>query len=792
MSSRKYRKFGLRADRSLTDLSSAGISLANLLNNLASDPGVPFVPDDLLVIKGIKSTEIDPIDFIQLNNLVEIYLVPPVPPATGNTVFPIRPVVTIQDQINNASTFIGKPPYIGGGDGFLAEFVPSARVNTNITGTTNGDNLFDRTVTFDEQDPLFGKNIIGPTYFWSNGIFEFGSSLHPSFGDQYGLIQWTGYLSTDYSLSFETSGHILVEEDTLDDGNWTIKKSIYTEDRVLTLPSVANGYSATYDATRDRTLVFYGPEAIYAAEGDVVELGGNEYVVSVVINESQIVYFSGNITGLISPEATLTHSYTLGSDSGIDTGPITFTKIRPEVRTKIRISLWFPIPQPGQFYFNKYMLESQFDDSNDFTEIYSTNFLNQQFSPYSFKTFDDTRARSTNQLATSSATFRGVALIQYDIKKNFSDIAFGQLAVTHENYGKMVTSVNLPSDIKEGVWVVLTSGSNNPLVYQVEYTLDERTFFIKTSAIAEQPDGIALGAQYTATFFRNNGLVGIYNFTGVTSASGRLKQIPGNGTPLIETLTDGSGDSYTIPRINSLFYRVDLSAYSTGSANNALQITDIDDGTTGQLTITATDSLSTSGTITAAQVDSPTRIALVYSDSGLKDLSSAVACEGVLGKESTAIAAAGTSSIQVSDANGIATGYFVQFGNAIPASNNVKVGSIVGNTINLVQSDGVTPFNITGTGVAANVTIIFINPTFDPSGVSKEFCIIPFNTAPPFAGIDTGLETTAANPNLTVDGIKFFELEIENLNVVDIGASTQYAEIIPVTYSGTTYKLLVE
>ena len=52
----KYTRFGLRADRNLSDLTNKSKALANILDDFT--PGQTFTPSDLTVINGLKTTNV--------------------------------------------------------------------------------------------------------------------------------------------------------------------------------------------------------------------------------------------------------------------------------------------------------------------------------------------------------------------------------------------------------------------------------------------------------------------------------------------------------------------------------------------------------------------------------------------------------------------------------------------------------------------------------------------------------------------------------------------------------------
>ena len=147
MASRKYLKFGLRADRNLADLSDSTIAVDNLLDNLASGSNVfgesyNFSSADISPIRQLSSTDlvdiIDPDDDLpkiltDLEASIPTYDASSVSDDPLSGVQPVQPQVTLQDYINRFKVVLGDPPFINGGSGPFAEYVHPLRI-TNMTG----------------------------------------------------------------------------------------------------------------------------------------------------------------------------------------------------------------------------------------------------------------------------------------------------------------------------------------------------------------------------------------------------------------------------------------------------------------------------------------------------------------------------------------------------------------------------------------------------------------------------------------------------------------------------------
>ena len=135
MANRKYLKFGLRADKNLSDLTSKTEGLGNLLNNLDKDirdvhgDRLGFRVSDVIAMQQLSQTDIEltaesataiPEAWGWLRNNISFQSV------DGRNV-DIQPLVTIQDEINNGKIVLGDPPFTSGGTGPLTTFIPSNR-----------------------------------------------------------------------------------------------------------------------------------------------------------------------------------------------------------------------------------------------------------------------------------------------------------------------------------------------------------------------------------------------------------------------------------------------------------------------------------------------------------------------------------------------------------------------------------------------------------------------------------------------------------------------------------------
>lgn len=142
MATRKYLKFGLRADKNLADLTDPSTALANVINDLTSVNDIDGTPT------GFVLADLDPLFVFADSDLDETYdyATPEIPPyaitrlkdtrlisdvtnvAGVSTTRFVEPQVTIQDNLNRFKTVFGNPPFVNGGSGATATFIPSDRI----------------------------------------------------------------------------------------------------------------------------------------------------------------------------------------------------------------------------------------------------------------------------------------------------------------------------------------------------------------------------------------------------------------------------------------------------------------------------------------------------------------------------------------------------------------------------------------------------------------------------------------------------------------------------------------
>ena len=137
---RKYLKFGLRADKNLSDMTDKNSALNNILNDIASATSTEgtllgFTKDDISALVGLSETGLGQDTVLDQSGLpIPLTRLAGTSVLTQNSVgddIPVEPRVTIQDKINIHKNVMGDPPFANGGTGPDATFIPGDRLKSD-------------------------------------------------------------------------------------------------------------------------------------------------------------------------------------------------------------------------------------------------------------------------------------------------------------------------------------------------------------------------------------------------------------------------------------------------------------------------------------------------------------------------------------------------------------------------------------------------------------------------------------------------------------------------------------
>jgi hypothetical protein len=797
----KYIKFGLRADRNLADLENPGEALSNLLNDISTqvdENGTPtgFTTSDLSPVLGLRNTGLadnvtsdgTSADLLSLNNSLVTYT----PISSPDTTLEVQPRVTLQDNISNFRTVLVDPPWVNGGDGPIAVFIPSDRINPSVSANTNGNSaavaVTSGALGNNLYSTLLDENlfpIIEGEDFWNNGVFQLDSKLHPTFPNTYGMIQWTGYLSAQFSQQWESTGLFLIEQDLINNGtdnNWITLKNVYSDTFIISDVSWTNDGTTT-------TLLLGSTDVQRLAQvkaicrGMKVTLDATEYEITSVNEASGSCTILGALTG---SNASVEFNWSL-SDDLVRTGTISIDQPRVGGKTRVRYTVWWPnpsdlgLPANSTYRTKRFAFAIENSDRLPFAFLYSTYDPNQGFGQYTYEYFKDNRASFLKQDSAFVLRVNNTISMNYTPPNELSSIVksmgSGATTVTPrtfdivDTYGKLEGNF---ADCVVGDWLVFSIGSNY-YTFQIEEINSSTIVYVTESLLTIT--GSSTGTTIAnGIIFKNLGLIGLFRLESAGGTQGALYPILGTAV----------SPDYVYPDYIATGILLDGT-----SGFKPLRITDVSAKLSNPKTITTLNYLSNGSTLPSTA----THICAVYSSRGLEDLSSVDQCKGVYGREVDVTASGLATAITLTTNSGVSVGDFVQYAGAGGVGDPVitegtTVSSLSGSTV-VNLSAGIRA----GKTLNKAATVIFIKAA-DRSlhGTdNKEYCVIPLNTAPPFEGTDLGLVTTAINSNLIVKNFKFAKLDltVPSANIETVVGATSSSQYFPFIYNGNTYKALI-
>jgi hypothetical protein len=714
--SRKYFSFGNRRDKNLSDVGNSNTALNNLLDGL-SGPGT-FVTEDLDAIRGLQFQDITANNLSTLSNItvrVNDPENPQLPPIA------VRPLVTIKDRVEKLRRVTGEIPAFRGGQGLTARFIESTDINAGNTNSSGAD-IFN-----------INSNQIIENDYWEYGYFEHGKQLDPTFTDEYGGIQWTGYFSPyafDITprMAYETTGLLIFEYDLFETDNWIKLVDLYDETREVTV---------TADSTGDVVQISNNTRARVAVND---KLSTNNDILVTAVGTSSIT-LSDNLT--VTNGSTLTFEKTVGSD--LSTGFFDFPTVEPGKLIKTRISYWFP--DNNQNVDEKIILFSYFSSSvAEFPYFYSEKpgvagpdeirtFLSDSISPYN-NNFGNTGTTGSNY---EDVLINKSYVNVYTPKNSLANIATNNpVNINYTNNYNIITSVSSLPNVEVGNYIIPTSTTNDEIP--------------KYTRVKYKPS--------------NTLIIATENFTNTNSSEVRFIDHKG----LIDWFVANSTGANV--NINSNTDNLEVNnIVITNSTSSFVRITSIINSTS----FSTSSNLSLSGN----------EIIYVYSEKGLTDRSKKVFCSGVFGLQLFSNAAAGANTLTLTSNSGVVVGQVVQYSGFIPETPSMTtVTGITGNTVNLSED---TLFEI-----LENSTI-----TFAPAGttVNKEICVLPLDTSPPFLGTSDGLSTNARGLKSSNTLNEAFTVETDSLtfttntsNITSVTGTQQYD--VKIKINSNTYFIL--
>lgn len=671
---RKYAALGLRRDRNLQDVQDKTAALNNLLDNLVtdSDPNTSFTSEDLNVIRGLQTKNLDIRKLSDIAGITVNYTqLVDIAGTTQTILTPVVPAVTIRDRVSRTKSITGEIPGLRGGLGLLARFIPSQDWNVGTQSSTGST--------------IFNSNANQATdVFWAQGAFNFNGTIDKTFSDQYGGIQWTGYFAPAFNdpnivVTFYTTALIMIEHDPLQDGNWTTLISVYAAIRTLNVLS---------DNTVNPTIIQLKPgQAKYALVNDYVGDPNNQLQVTSVNTVTDVLTLSGNFP--VTANGTVSLEMKLGDMSC--SGSFTLPSVEIGQQNKIRISWWYPA--------NSGILISKRLDFNYIGADLTFPFLYAEkpssvFGPFEIRRFLTQVVSPTQPELGASGTNKKLYVANpyytsYTPKSSVAEVRkLGPVAVTYASTNNIISSAVDLSSVGVGNYIVPTTTralTKITALIQVKSTIDNTRKTITSN--------VGFAGTETVNFVDHRGFIGWFYAT-------------------------STGTTVTLANFNTNNLRKNyIVITSTTTSTSFIHIASI----SSPSVFVTTAALSLTGE----------QIIYVYADRGLIDASRDTACVGVFGQNLSITAPAGTNTLNLISAAGVAIGQVVQYGGSIPD----------GTTVTNVATNTVTISNTLVSEIKSPGIIVFA-----PSGtsVNKEGCVIPSDTAPPFLGTTAGLSTNGS------------------------------------------------
>lgn len=654
---RKFVSLGNRRDKNLSDITDQKQSLTNVLDTIIGDG--TFIADDLQFLNGLDIEKINSGYLQRLANTT-------VKTIQDGVEVTATPIVTIKDRVENAKDITGKIPPNSGGLGLAARFIESTEVNVGNSSSTGAD-IF----VFNNQQ------VIEPSY-WEYGLFQHQNLFDPSFENEYGGIQWTGYFSPyaqapAATINVSTTGLLLIEYDLNESNVWTKVVNFYAQTRPIIPTSSATSNTIPINSALSSHLSI--------SVGD--KLLTNNQITVTSVSTTQI-----RVTDPIPFVLNQPVSFTTIIGEDAKDKSFTLPTVEPgKEYVKLRISYWFP---DNNTSINlKYLYFTYRDSVLPFQYLYSELPINPP-GANEYRTFIDSALSPYNNTLGSTGflgseyknlTIKRTYINEYLPKNSLAGISPVQnISLSFTNNSSVGTFNSSIENANVGNYVVARSaaGTQLPKYLQIKTKLNN-------TQVAFKDKIIAVSGSKTVDVIDHKGFINWFYANSV------------GANVTIDSTTGLSTNNLVITNATSSFVRITSIINSTSF------------------------STSTNLGLSALQP------IYIYSEKGVTDNSKTNFCSGVFGTTLASQAAVGNTLSMTSNA-GIVIGQVVQYGDAIPAATTVT--GITGTTVNLSADIlYIIPINSTITFTPAGTTL------------NKEICVIPFDTAPPFEGTTAGLKT---------------------------------------------------
>ena len=724
------KNIGLRRDRNFSDLTDQNAALTNLLDDFVGGE-LSYESIDLLTgiedvhLGLLENTDLQKIASIAFQNSYDLE-------SAGVLIETATPLITIKNQFDKINIDSGDPTYFSGGDGLLARFWNSSEINTSLTSSSNGSDIF-------IGDPSNSK------VFWNNGLFSFNNKLDDSLTSNNGGIQWTGWLMPVQTgraiMKINTTGFVMVEVEN-ESGSLEVLKNIYQTDRSVTVTNTVSDSNILHVSKSNFALLCEGDTVSYPFNATITDLQYDD------INDIYKVYLENNISIDADSEIGVDNSVFVGQ-TPYSTGTIYLSNLIAYEPRQIRISVWFTDDFDNETKDFDVLYNDGVSSAGSLLYWYIYSEINQYLNPSIYPTFkkfyNNKLLKSGGEIGyttgTVSTAYKDILTtapitISYVPKDNLNDIT-----KTTKTY-KRVLSTNVlnvtgtstsTSDVEIGNYAI---GNGIPKgTYVTDISIDR---FI----VLNQNASSSGSSSYR--FIDHRGFVDYFSATSST-------------------------DTVTIDDTSNL--KIGM-VVITGASSSYIRITEIVNSTQFK----TSSNLGLTGTETI----------YIYQDRGLINSTLDNFCASISQYELSATAISGATTLELTSIAGLSVGDYIQVSPAITPSSNTQITNI-NFGLNSVDISNPTSESL-GIG-----SIIIVIPDPSSSPPDKEACAVGLNTAPPFESTDAGLSTsTSSNVDLILNNGKLITsiLSANSVTINSIGGDTTYNRKIPLTLNGVSYNIL--
>ncbi len=208
MSRKIYKRFGLRRDKNFGDLSSAKLSLNNLLDGLVDDVDSSFISDDLNAIRNISNVGLTNGQYKVVVGSTTMYT------TSAGANIEYKPHITFQNKLDRFKVFSGNPR-IAGGDGLTARYWQKDQIIPSQGHDPGPHFQHWKNTNSSESEVLAGVTTMGqipPDTHWERGQFDYTGKLHPQSVLTDGGVTWEGYFvparTGIYAFNIKTTGYV--------------------------------------------------------------------------------------------------------------------------------------------------------------------------------------------------------------------------------------------------------------------------------------------------------------------------------------------------------------------------------------------------------------------------------------------------------------------------------------------------------------------------------------------------------------------------------------------------------